>query len=277
MRIGIHLPQFGRPAVTGGVQRFAPLAEQLGFSDLWVSDHLVIPKDQPYPAPMLVDPLVTLSFAASVTSTIGLGTSVLVGPQYASPLALANTLASLDFMSGGRLTVGVGIGWSQKEYEALHAPFADRGGRLDEIIDLCRNVWTNDPATHTGRYYAFEDIRVLPQPAHAVPIWIGGGSDAAFERAYTKAEGYHGIGVKPEDAKALVDRIRARRPEESFTISLRVPWDARSHDADELRRQHDMYATAGVQHLVAAPERGDIEAWLTGARQIAEAVGLPGA
>jgi len=274
MLIGVHLPQFGRAAVAGGVQRFAHRAEQLGFADVWVSDHLVIPKDQPYPAPMLFDPLVSLSFAAAVTSHIGLGTSVLVGPQYTSPLALANTLASLDFMAAGRLTVGIGIGWSQKEYEALHASFANRGERLDEIIDLFRTVWANDPATHTGKHYGFEDIRVLPQPAHPVPIWVGGSSDAAINRACTRADGFHGIGVKPEDAKALVDRIRSERPAESFTISLRVPWDARSHDSDELRRQRDAYADAGVQHLVAAPERGDIDAWIEGLDKIAAAAEL---
>jgi alkanesulfonate monooxygenase SsuD/methylene tetrahydromethanopterin reductase-like flavin-dependent oxidoreductase (luciferase family) len=150
MRFGIHLPQFGRAAVAGGVEQAARSAEEFGFDDVWVSDHLVIPKDQPYPSPYLYDPLVSLSFAASATSTIGLGTSVLVVPQYTSPLALANTLATLDNMSQGRLIVGVGIGWSQAEYKALHAPFDHRGARIDEIIDLFRTVWRDDPASHEG-------------------------------------------------------------------------------------------------------------------------------
>src|ERR1700716_1249765 len=141
MRIGIHLPQFGRAAVPGAVERAARSAEELGFDDVWVSDHLVIPKDQSYPAPYLYDPLISLAFAAAATSTIGIGTSVLVGPQYASPLALANSLATLDNMSEGRLTVGIGIGWSRAEYEALHAPWDHRGARLDEIIDLLRTAW----------------------------------------------------------------------------------------------------------------------------------------
>ena len=84
MRIGIHLPQFGRAITVGGVQRAARTAEEQGFDDLWVSDHLVIPKEQQYPAPYILDPLTTLAFAAAVTEHIGLGTSVLVGPQYAS-------------------------------------------------------------------------------------------------------------------------------------------------------------------------------------------------
>ena len=142
MQIGIHLPQFGRALARHGVERAARDAEQLGFSHVWVSDHLVNPKEQPYPAPYILDPLQTLAFAAAVTEQIGIGTSVLVGPQYASPLGLANTLASLDFMSGGRLTVGIGIGWSQREYDALGGHFDHRGARLDEMIRLFRTSST---------------------------------------------------------------------------------------------------------------------------------------
>jgi probable F420-dependent oxidoreductase len=260
--------------VAGGIPRAAQLAERLGFDDVWVSDHLVVPAAQAYPAPYLYDPLMALAFAAASTDAVGLGTSVLVGPQYTSPLALANSLASLDHMSDGRLVVGIGIGWSQAEYEALHAPFDHRGARLDEIIDLCRRAWHDDPATHEGRFYGFSDVRVLPQPAHEIPIWIGGNADAAFARAFERGDGYHGIGVPPEGARALVERVRVARPEPEFTISLRVPWDARSLTADEIATQRDAYEAAGVQHLVAAPERGDIDAWLAGMETIAGAIGL---
>jgi probable F420-dependent oxidoreductase len=274
MRVGIHLPQFGRAAVAGAVEQGARLAEELGFDDVWVSDHLVVPKDQSYPSPYLYDPLVALTFAAATTSAIGLGTSVLVGPQYPSPLALANSLASLDNMSRGRLTVGIGIGWSAAEYEALHAPFDRRGARLDEIIDLFRTAWSDDPATHEGHYYTFTDMRVLPKPAHDIPIWVGGSSDGAFRRATTRADGFHGVGVKPEDATAVVQRLRAARPDDSFTISLRVPWDAKATEPDEIRAQCETYEAAGVQHIMAAPERGDLEAWRTGMRTIASALDL---
>jgi probable F420-dependent oxidoreductase len=274
MRFGIHLPQFGRAAVTGGIERAARHAEALGFDDVWVSDHLVIPEGQSYPAPFLCDPLMSLAFAASATETVGIGTSVLVGPQYTSPLAMANSLASLDFLSGGRLTLGIGIGWSQKEYEALHAPFDHRGERLDEMIDLFRTAWRDDPATHDGRWYAFADIHLEPKPAHDIPIWIGGGSDAAFARAFAKADGYHGIGVEPDQARALVERIRAGRPDDGFTISLRVPWDARSHEPAEIKSQREAYEAAGIQHVVAAPTRGSIDAWLEGMETIAHALEL---
>src|SRR5215213_8804963 len=116
MRIGIHLPQFGKAIGAGNIERAARDAEQFGFDDVWVSDHLVTPKEQAYPAAYIVDPLQALAFAAAATERVGIGTSVLVGPQYPSPLALANTLASLDVLSNGRLTVGIGIGWSKREY-----------------------------------------------------------------------------------------------------------------------------------------------------------------
>ena len=275
MRVGMHLPQFGRAAVAGAVEQAAQLAEQLGFDDVWVSDHLVVPKDQPYPSPYLYDPLIALTFAAATTSVVGLGTSVLVGPQYPSPLALANSLASLDNMSRGRLTVGVGIGWSAAEYEALHAPFDHRGARLDEIIDLFRTAWRDDPATHDGRFYPFSDVRVLPKPAHDIPVWVGGRSDGAYVRATTRADGFHGVGVGPEDAKALVERLRASRPDDAFTISLRVPWDGNTMEPDEIRAQFQAYGTAGVQHVVIAPERGYADSWLAGMRTLASVLDLP--
>ena len=274
MRYGIHLPQFGRAAVAGAMERGARHAEDLGFDDVWVSDHLVIPSSQPYPAPYLYDPLVSLSFAAAATSRIGLGTSVLVGPQYPSPLALANTLASLDNMSGGRLTVGIGIGWSRAEFDALHAPFANRGARLDEIIDLLRTAWREDPATHQGRYYPFEEIRLLPKPAHDIAVWVGGTSDAAYSRALERGDGYHGIRVAPADAGAVVARIRARRPEEEFTVSLRVDWTPGRTPDDDVRAGRDAYEAAGIQHLLVAPDRGDLDTWLAGMDTMARALGI---
>ena len=275
MRVGMHLPQFGRAAIAGAVEQAAQLAEELGFDDVWVSDHLVVPKDQSYPSPYLYDPLIALTFAAATTSAVGLGTSVLVGPQYPSPLALANSLASLDNMSRGRLTVGVGIGWSAAEYEALHAPFDHRGARLDEIIDLFRTAWRDDPATHDGRFYSFGDVRVLPKPAHDIAVWVGGRSDGAYIRATTRADGFHGVGVGPEDAKALVERLRASRPDDAFTISLRVPWDGNTMEPDEIRAQFEAYGAVGVQHVVIAPERGYADSWLAGMRTLASVLDLP--
>jgi len=272
MRIGIHLPQFGKAIAPGGVQRAAEAAEDLGFDDLWVSDHLVNPKEQPYPAPYILDPLQTLAFAAAVTERVGIGTSVLVGPQYTSPLALANTLATLDAMSAGRLTLGIGIGWSQREYDALGASMAQRGARLDEMIDLFRCVWENDPADFSGTYYSsFEQIRVLPMPAHRIPIWIGGGADAAVERAL-RNDGYHAMDVKPEDTRALVDRLRGARPDPEFAVSMRVSWNLKDVAVGEIADKVAAYRDAGIDAVHVSPDRGDLESWLQTQAALAAAV-----
>jgi probable F420-dependent oxidoreductase len=272
MRIGIHLPQFGRALVAGGVERAARDAEQQGFDDLWVSDHLVVPKEQAYPPPYLLDPLQTLAFAAAATNRIGIGTSVVVGPRYPSPLALANTLASLDYMSGGRLTVGIGVGSSQRESEALGGSFDRRGQRLDEMIRLFRTVWENDPADFTGKYYpSFEQIRVLPAPAHRIPIWIGGRSAAAIERA-VRNDGYHAINIKAEQVKTMVDELRAKRADAEFAISLRVSWDVTKMEPNAMVEDADIYREAGIGALLVAPERGDIETWLAGQETVAKAL-----
>jgi probable F420-dependent oxidoreductase len=275
MRIGIHLPQFGRALIAGGVERAAREAEEQGFDDLWVSDHLVVPKEQPYPPPHLLDPLQTLAFAAAATTRIGIGTSVLVGPQYPSPLALANSLASLDFMSGGRLTVGIGIGSSRREYEALGGSFDRRGKRLEEMIRLFRTVWENDPADFPGTYYpSFEQIRVLPAPAHRIPIWIGGRSAAAIDRS-VRNDGFHAIHIKPVEVKAMVDELRARRADADFTISLRVSWDVTKMEPSAMAEEADIYRQAGIGALLVAPERGDIESWLAGQATVAKALVPP--
>jgi probable F420-dependent oxidoreductase len=272
MRIGIHLPQFGKAITPGGVQRAAREAEQEGFDDVWVSDHLVNPQEQSYPAPYILDPLITLALAAGATERIGLGTSVLVGPQYTSPLALANSLASLDAASDGRLTLGIGIGWSKREYEALGASFSNRGARLDEMLRLFRNVWEHSTADFEGEFYpSFEQIRVLPLPAHRIPIWIGGSADPAIERAL-RHDGSHAIGLSPEQLTDVVTRLRGRRPDDDFVISLRVSWDLTTKDPHEMADEAEAYRDAGCGALHISPERGDLDTWLRGQAAVAGAL-----
>lgn len=261
MRIGIHLPQYGRVASGAAITAAARRAEELGFADVWVSDHIVHPAEQSYPSPFLFDPIVALTWAAAATERIGLGTSVLVLPSHV-PLELANQLASIDNLSGGRLTVAGGVGWSEREFDALGHGFTDRGARTDEIIDMLRVVWSQDPATFEGEHISFRDIRVLPQPAHRIPIWIGGASAAAHRRAVERGDGYQFVGIKPPEAPAVVERLRRDRPGDDFTISLRTGWDPQGMEPDEIRAEARAFAEAGVQHVVAAPWQTDLDAWL---------------
>ncbi|MEX2100270.1 MAG: TIGR03619 family F420-dependent LLM class oxidoreductase [Acidimicrobiia bacterium] len=273
MQYGIHLPQYGRTAGLEAISRAARHAEELGFDHVWVSDHIVHPAAQEYPSPYLYDPLVTLTWAAAVTERIGLGTSVLVVSQH-NPLWLANALASLDSLSRGRLTIGVGVGWSEAEFTALGYSFDDRGSRTDEIIEIFRTVWRDDPASFDGAHYSFEDIRLLPKPAHEIPIWVGGGTERAYRRAVERGDGFHLIGVKPPEAKPIIERIRRDRPDPSFMISLRTGWDPQGMEHDEIRTERDAFEAAGVQCVVAAPWRPDLDAWLRTMDELASLVGL---
>jgi probable F420-dependent oxidoreductase len=186
--VGSHLPQFGRAAGPAAIRRAAVHAEELGFAHVWVSDHVAIPASQDYPSPYLYDPLLSLAWAAAATTTIGLGTSVLVAPQH-HPVALANSLASLDALSDGRLTVGIGVGWSEAEFHALGQDFHTRGRRTDEILDILRACWRDDPVTFRGDFYELDELRVLPKPEHDIEIWVGGSSEAGYLRATTAGDG----------------------------------------------------------------------------------------
>lgn len=273
MHVGIHLPQYGRTAGPDAITRAARHAEGLGFAGLWVSDHIVQPAAQDYPSPYLFDPLVTLTWAAAVTEHIGLGTSVIVAPQH-NPLWLANALASLDAMSGGRLTLGLGVGWSEGEFAALGYSFHDRGRRTDEIIDVLRACWHDDPVSFAGEYYRFDDLRVLPKPAHDIPIWVGGRTAPAHRRAVARGDGFQAIGLTPEEAAPVVARIRAERPDPSFTISLRTGWDPQGMEPERIRDEHAAFAAAGIQYVVSAPWRSDLDSWLRSMEMLAGIVGL---
>lgn len=261
MQLGIHLPQFGRAAGPDAIDRVAREAEAMGFADVWVSDHLVRPAAQPYPSAYLIDPLMTLAWAAAATSTIGLGTSVLVVPQY-HPLQLANSLASLDHLSGGRLIVGAGVGWSEGEFAALDQDFTNRGARMDEAIDLMRTVWSDEPASFAGTHYGFEDLKVLPKPDRPIPIWIGGGSPVTHRRAVERGDGFQAISTAPEDLAPIVAEIREQRPEPDFVISYRTGWDPQGMDHGVIRDEAAAYADAGVTHVVSAPWRDTVDDWL---------------
>lgn len=271
MKIGIHLPQYGRVGGPEAITTAARDAEELGFADVWVSDHIVHPAAQNYPSPHLFDPLLTLAWAAAATERIGLGTSVLVVPMH-EPVALANQLASLDALSKGRLRLAVGVGWSRAEYQAVGADFGTRGRRLDEALEIFRALWRDDPASFEGEFRSFSDVRLLPKPIGSIPLWIGGGSEVAYRRAVAKGDGFQLIGVTPEQAAPVVARLRADRPEADFTISLRTGWDPLGMDPAQIRDEHAAFTEAGIQHVVSAPWRRSLDEWRQAMRDLAALV-----
>lgn len=271
MKLGIHLPQFGRAASADAIAAVARRAEELGFADVWVSDHIVRPAAQSYPSAYLLEPLLSLGWAAAATNSIGLGTSVMVVPQY-HPLQLANALATLDQLSGGRVILGAGVGWSEAEFEALDQDFSTRGRRLDEAIDIMRAVWDADPASFVGEHYRFDDLKVQPKPAHRIPILIGGGSEATLQRAIERGDGFHAISTDPAALAPIIARLREQRPGDDFLVSYRTGWDPQGMDPGVIADEAVAYAQAGVQHIVAAPWRDSLDDWLRSMELLVEIV-----
>jgi probable F420-dependent oxidoreductase len=270
MRLGIHLPHIGRKAGPDAIRRAAIQAEELGFADVWVSEHIIVPQDASYPPSAIFwDPVLTLTWAAACTHRVGLGTSVLVLPMR-HPLPLAKELATLQNLSDGRLILGAGVGWLEAEFDALGVPFRQRGRRMDEGIAMMRAVWSQDPVSFPARTIpaVIDDMRSLPQPEQPIPIWIGGTSEPALNRAL-RLDGWHGSRCSPEQAVPIVRRLRAERPEPEFAISLRYGWDGR--DAGALGARLEAYAGVGVGHVLVEPYDRELADWLATVERIARA------
>ena len=214
MTAGVHLPQAGPAASGEALRRTAVLAEELGFADVWVSDHLAVPTGSDYPPSAYVfEPLTTMSWIAAHTKRVGIGTTVLVLPMR-HPLNVAKSVATIDQFSGGRVILGVAAGWLEAEFDALGIPFHERGARTDEAISMLRSFWTSDHITETYpvHHSTLASMRTLPQPVRHVPMWIGGHADVALRRAFAGDFAHFGkiVGAKSGDpiGKASEKRLR---------------------------------------------------------------------
>src|SRR6266404_2188985 len=262
MQLGIHLPHAGSQATPALIKRHAQRAEALGLSDVWVSEHIIVPRAQFPRSPLFYDPVLTLTWVASVTERVRLGTSVIVLPMR-HPLPLAKELATLHNLSGGRLILGVGVGWLEPEFAALGVPFNERGRRMDEGIAMMRAVWSQDPVSFAAKYIpaVIKDMTMLPQPVSPIPMWHGSRSEAAHRRTVRIGDGWHGSQVTPEQAGTVVKRLRRDRPEPGFTISVRSHWDGK--DVGMMRERLMAYGAAGVQHVMVHPQDREVDDWDT--------------
>ena len=262
MQIGVHLPQAGSQASPALIKRHAMRAEDLGLSDVWVSEHIIVPRAGFPRSPLFYDPVLSLTWAAAVTKRVRLGTSVLVLPMR-HPLPLAKELSTLQNLSNGRLILGVGVGWLEPEFKALGAPFHERGRRMDEGIAMMRAVWSQDPVTFEAKHIPAEirDMTMLPQPVTPIAMWHGSRSEAAHRRTVRLGDGWHGSQVTPEQVRPVVERLRRDRPEPEFTISVRSHWDGR--DVGMMKERVAAYADAGVQHIMVHPQDREVDDWDT--------------
>jgi len=213
MRFGFSMPIGGDLATPESMGRIAAAGEAIGYDYATFSDHIVIPTDiqarYPYtdsgefPAGSRAErheQLTAMAFIAGKTSRLGLVTSVMVVPHRPAVFA-AKILSTIDVLSGGRLTVGIGAGWLREEFDALQVPaFAERGLVTDEYIAAFRALWTQDIPSFAGRYVQFDNIDFAPKPVQkpSPPIWIGGESGPALRRAAKLGDGWYPIGVNPQ-------------------------------------------------------------------------------
>jgi len=220
VKLGFALPIAGEWATPDNQLRLARHAEALGYHSLWAFQRLLYPlqpKNEYYGAPgpawpkafeRAVDPIVSLAWVAGATRSIRLGTSVLIMPFY-QPSVLAKQLATLDIVSGGRLDVGLGLGWSEDEYEAVGVRFERRGARADEFLRCLTALWADDPVEFRGEFYSVPPSRFGPKPLQRPrpPITVGGYAPSALRRAATLADGYNGGNVPFADIAAILRQL----------------------------------------------------------------------
>jgi probable F420-dependent oxidoreductase len=267
MRIGLHALGVGAGARPEVVRAVAKAAEAAGFATLWAGEHVVLvdrPRSRyPYSGDGRIavpsnadwlDPLLCLTYAAAATRTIELATGVLLLPEH-NPVLTAKQAATLDVLSGGRLTLGVGIGWSADEFLALGVPFARRGRRTAEYVAAMRTLWTEDVASFSGEFTQFDAIRVNPKPMHRrrIPVVVGGNSDGALRRAAAFGDGWYGFNLPaaavPERVAALaVECERQGRSPRDLTVAVALA----DGKPGMLRELAEMGVTELV--LVGAPE-----------------------
>jgi probable F420-dependent oxidoreductase len=239
MKFGLRYANTGRNVWPDKAVAIAQAAEQAGFESIWTVDHVVVPQGYksayPYSTSgrmgdgredlQFPDPLIYMAYIASVTKTIRLATGILIIPQR-NPVVTAKQIATLDALSGGRVDLGIGVGWLEEEFNAIGVPFADRGKRTDECIEAMRALWSQDVAEYHGKLVDFDPIYCRPQPVNGtVPIIVGGHSKAAARRA-----GRFGDGFFPARGASieLFDMVRASarefgRDPDSIELIASVP------------------------------------------------------
>lgn len=222
---GVAIPSIGAYAGPQVAADLVALCEELGYADVWFGDHVVVPAyAAAFTAPEWIDPLASCLVHLARTTRIRIGTDVLVLP-YRHPALVAKLAASADLLTGGRLTLGVGVGYLKGEFRAVGAPrYEDRGAVTDEYLAAMRTLWEHagEPVSFAGEHVAFDDVVFGPAPIQSpVPVWVGGNAPAALRRAARFGTGWHPLFPTPEQYAAARRRIvELRGSEDGFTFSM---------------------------------------------------------
>jgi probable F420-dependent oxidoreductase len=269
MLFGLNLPNYSSLGHRDAMIAIAERAEALGYSSLWTSDHILLPTTLPDPYGNLLESFTTLSYLAARTEHIRLATGILVLPQR-DPLLVAKQAATIHHLSGGRLTLGVGVGWIEKEYGYLRTDFRTRGRLADEYIHAIRALFEEGTPEFHGAHVEYADVLFSPKPSVPLRIVVGGGAPRALKRAATLGDGWHGIYQSPEQVRAAIATIEDIGRKDTFEISMRTMTRVGEtvQDADggtglqgdtaAIVEEIQRYAAAGVQHLVIEPISSDL-------------------
>jgi probable F420-dependent oxidoreductase len=240
VHLGVILPNYDKGASPDGVRAVVEAAAENGFESVWATEHIIVGPEGVEPYGRVLDPIATLSWIAGY-SEVGLGTSIILVPLH-HPIHLAKEAATLQELSGGRFTLGVGVGWHEDEFRFMDVPFRHRGRRADEALRVIKALWSGEREFH-GEFWSFENATFEPPPNPRPEIWVGGGSDRAVRRALELGDVWH------PSRSGTVERVREvkeRYPD------LRVVPRTGARNADDLSQQIDAYADAGCEGIVAS-------------------------
>lgn len=279
MKFGIRYCNTGRYVDPARAVELVQAAEETGFESAWTVEHVVIPKGYqsayPYTTDgrlpggegdfILPDPQIWMAYVAARTTRIKLATGILILPQH-NPVICAKQVATLDYMSGGRVLLGIGVGWLKEEFEALGVPFADRGARTEEYMHALRALWSMDVPTYEGKFVSFRNAYMRPKPTNGtVPIIIGGHSKAAARRAGRMADGFFPARGASEELLALVrdSAIEAGRDPKDVEITASMPEDLADLPALAARGVSRVLVpvtgVAGLKKVIRGAD--DVRAW----------------
>ena len=278
MIIGVNLPNYSSLGHRDAIVAIAQAAEALGYASFWTNDHVLLPTSRPEPFGHVLESLTTLSYLAAKTNHIRLGTGILVLPQR-EPLLVAKQAATVSHLSGGRLTLAVGVGYIEQEYAYLRADFANRGRLADEYIPAMRELFESDTPEFHGPHIDYANVLFSPRPSAGIPILVGGNSRAALRRAAGLGDGWYGLWRSPEQVRAslaLINGFGIHRAK--FEVSVRVvmrigspipdsdPQTTLQGDASAILHKIQRYGEAGVDCIVIEPASTDLDDFL---RQLA--------
>jgi probable F420-dependent oxidoreductase len=248
MEFHLAIPNFGRGSTPEAITEIAQEAEGLGFDGIGSTDHVLVPKGEPERYERIFDALTVLAYLAGKTKRVKLITSVVV-LLMRNPFIVAKQAATIDQLSGGRLVLGLGVGWQEQEFANVHMDFRNRGRRMDEALRLFRHLFSGSREPFKGRYYAYDDgvFDPLPVQREKLPILLGGNSEPAIRRAALAADIWESTSMEPEAWKRCADRIRELSGERKVEVGARI---GLSGGAREMLEEVHRWRDVGAEHLM---------------------------